>query len=61
MPNSRSHKPGEFRQKIKKPGDSVKNLDILVGHFFHSNKFKEHFKYPKACFFHPTNNVPSHH
>ena len=29
---------------FKKPGDSVKNLQILKGHFFHSDTLKKHFK-----------------
>ena len=28
-------------KNIKKPGDSIKNLGNLAGHFFNSNKFKE--------------------
>lgn len=28
----------------KRSGDSVKKLEILAGHFFRSDKFREHFK-----------------
>ena len=31
-------------KKLEKPEDSVKNLEILPGHFSCSNEFKEHFK-----------------
>ena len=31
-------------KSLKKPGDSVRNLENLVGYFFLSHKFKEHFK-----------------
>ena len=44
LPTLRSLKLGGFSKKLKKPGDSVKNLEILTGHFFHSDKFKEQFQ-----------------
>ena len=30
------------KKKIKKPGDSTKNVKILAGYFFDSDKFEEH-------------------
>ena len=36
-----SHKPGDFSKNFIKPGDSVKELEILAGYFFHSDKFED--------------------
>ena len=43
-PTIQSLKPVILAKSFKKPGYSVKSLKILAGHFFHSDKFKEHFK-----------------
>ena len=31
------------KKKLAKSEDAVKNLEILVGHFFRSERLKEHF------------------
>ena len=32
------------KKKLKKPGESVKNLETLTGHLFRTSKLKEYFK-----------------